>query len=199
MATVLFADVVGFTPMTARHLPEEMFEIIQPALEMFVNVIDHYGGKIAAFGGDSVMALFGVPTEQPDDAVRAVRAALEIQANVAPYARELKQDKGIDFSVRVGLDTGVVALGRIGGEQRAEFTALGDAVNLAFRLQQDQAQPGTVVISGHTYQQVRGRFRTESLGRVRVKGKFWPVKVYRVLGERVKSASVRESRRAKSN
>jgi class 3 adenylate cyclase len=141
------------------------------------------GGKIADFGGDSVMALFGVPTERPDDAIRAVRAALEIQTNVASYARELKQDRGIDFSARVGLDTGVVVLGEIGGGQRAEFTALGEAVNLACRIRA-LAEPGTVLITNHTYRQVRGRFRTGSLGSVQVKGKSWPIKAYQVLEER---------------
>jgi len=152
---------------------------------MFVDVVDRHGGKVANFGGDSVMALFGIPTEQPDDAIRAVRAALEIQANVAEYAHALKQSEGIDFAARVGLDTGVVVLGEIGGEQRAEFTALGDAVNLAQRME-TQAEPGTIVISDHTYQQVRGWFKTESLGLVPVKGKSRPVKAYRVLGERAR-------------
>jgi class 3 adenylate cyclase len=128
------------------------------------------------------MAVFGVPTGRPDDAVRAVRAALEIQAKVAAYARELKQSKGIDFSARVGLDTGVVVLGEIGGQQRAEYTALGEAVNLAQRLE-SEAEPGTIVISRHTYQQVRGWFKTESLGLVQVKGKSVPVRAYRVLEE----------------
>jgi len=191
MATVLFADVVGFTPMTEQHLPEDIFAIMKPALRMFVDVVDRHGGKVANFGGDSIMALFGVPTGQPDDAVRAVRAALEIQANVATYARELKQNLGIDFSARVGLDTGVVVLGQIGGEQRAEYTALGDAVNLAKRME-TQAQPGTVVISHHTYQQVRGRFRVESLGRVQVKGISRPIKAYRVLGERPARTGVKD-------
>ena len=183
MATVLFADVVGFTPMTEQHLPEDILTIMKPALRMFVDAVDRHGGKVANFGGDSIMALFGVPTGQPDDAVRAVRAALEIQANVATYARELEQNMAIDFSARVGLDTGVVVLGEIGGEQRAEYTALGDAVNLAKRME-THAQPGTVVMSYHTYQQVRGRFRVESLGWVQVKGKSRPVKAYRVLGEK---------------
>jgi class 3 adenylate cyclase len=184
MATVLFVDVVGFTPMTEQHLPEEVLAIIKPALQTFVDVIDRYGGKVANFGGDSVMAVFGVPTGRSDDAVRAVRAALEIQANMADYARQLRQSKGVDFSARVGLDTGVVVLGEIGGEQRAEYTALGDPVNLAQRLE-SKAQPGTVVISDHTYQQVRGHFRTEALGLKWFKGKSSPVKAYRVLGERI--------------
>jgi class 3 adenylate cyclase len=183
MATVLFADVVGFTPMSEQHIPEEILSVMKPALRMFVDVVDRHKGKVANFGGDSIMALFGIPTEQPDDAIRAVRAALEIQSNVVTYAQELRQDKGIDFAARVGLDTGVVVLGEIGGEQRAEYTALGDAVNLACRIQ-NLAEPGTIVISDHTYQQVRGRFKTESLGLMHVKGKSEPIKAYRVLGEK---------------
>lgn len=185
MATVLFADVVGFTPMTEQHLPEEILMIIKPVLRMFVDVVDHYGGKVTNFGGDSIMALFGVPSGQPDDAARAVRAALEIQTRVATYARELKQNQGIDFSARVGLDTGVVVLGEIGGEQRTEYTALGDAVNLAKRIE-TLAQPGTILISDHTYQQVRDWFSTESLGYEKVKGKSRPIHIYRVLAERIK-------------
>ncbi len=183
MATLLFADVVGFTPMTEQHVPEEILSIMKPALRMFVNVVDRHGGKVAYLGGDSIMALFGVPKEQPNDATRAVRAALEIQSHVTTYARELKQSKGIDFAARVGLDTGVVVLGELGGEQYSEYTALGDAVNLAQRLE-TFAQPGTVVISEHTYQQAHGWFKTEYLGLIQVKGKSRPVKAYQVLGER---------------
>jgi class 3 adenylate cyclase len=183
MATVLFADVVGFTPMSEQHIPEEILSIMKPALRMFVDVVDRHKGKVANFGGDSILALFGIPAEQPDDAIRAVRAALEIQSNVVTYAGELRQKKGIDFAARVGLDTGVVVLGEIGGEQRAQYTALGDAVNLAQRME-TQAEPGTIVISDHTYQQVRGWFKTESLGLVQVKGKSEPIKAYRVLGEK---------------
>jgi len=184
MATVLFVDVAGFTPMTEQRIPEDILAIMKPALQMFVDVVDRHGGRVANFGGDSVMALFGVPAEQSDDAIRAIRAALEIQAKVAVYAHELKKSKGIDFSARVGLDTGVVVLGEIGGEQRAEYTALGDAVNLAKRME-TRAEPGTIVISDHTYQQVRGWFKTESLGPIQVKGKSKPIKAYRVLGERI--------------
>jgi class 3 adenylate cyclase len=183
MTTVLFADVVGFTSMAERHVPEEVLTIIKPALRMFVEVVDRHGGKVAGFGGDSVLAMFGVPTEQPDDAVRAVRAALDILTSVASYAGQLKRDRGIDFSAKVGLDTGVVVLGEIGGEQRAEFTALGDAVNLAQRIE-EKAEPGTVVISGHTYQQICRRFDTESLGQVEIRGRSGPVEAYRVLGEK---------------
>jgi len=183
MVTVLFVDVVGFTPMTERSVPEEILEIMKSASRMFVDVVDRYGGKVANFGGDSVMALFGIPTEHPDDAIRAVRASLEIQANIAEYARGLMQSKRIDFSARVGLDTGVVVVGEIGGSQRAEFIAFGDAVNLAQRME-TLADPGTIVISDHTYQQIHGRFKTESLGRVRVKGKSRSVKAYRVLEEK---------------
>jgi class 3 adenylate cyclase len=180
MATVLFADVVGFTPMTEQHVPEDVLAIIKPALRMFVDAVDRHGGKVANFGGDSVMAVFGVPTSQPDDAVQAVRAALEIQSSVADYARGLRQNKGLDLSARVGLDTGVVVLGEIGGQQRAEYTALGNPVNLAQRLE-SKAEPGSIVISHHTYQQVRGYFKVRSLGLVRVKGRSNPIRAYLVL------------------
>ena len=138
---------------------------------------------ISALLKGSIMALFGFPTEQPDDAIRAVRAALGIQTNVAAYAHDLKQRKDVEFSVRVGLDTGVVTVGEISGDQRTEYTALGDPVNIAQRLE-GAADPGTVVISHRTFQLVRDWFTTESLGPVRVKGKSAPVKAYRVLGER---------------
>jgi class 3 adenylate cyclase len=153
---------------------------------MFVEAVYRHGGRVGNFGGDSIMALFGVPAEQNDDAIRAVRAALEIQARVTAYARELKQTKKMDFSARVGLDTGVVVLGEIGGEQRAEYTALGDPVNMAERMER-LAAPGTIVVSKHTYRQIRGRFRVEPLGEVKVKGKSRLVSAYRILGETAKN------------
>ncbi len=194
LATILFVDVVGSTPMAEHRVPEEVLSILKPALRMFVNVVDHHGGKVASFGGDSIVALFGIPSEQPDDAARAVRAALEIQAKVVAYSQELKQAKGIDFAARVGLDTGIVVLGEIGGEQRTEHTALGDPVNLACRLQH-LAEPGTVVISDCTYQQVHGQFKTEALGALQVKGKSDPVKAYRVLRERADTSKRKSDRK----
>lgn len=183
MATVLFVDVVGSTSLAERHVPEDFYAIIREALGKFADIVDRYGGKIADFGGDSMMVLFGVPTEQPDDATRAIQAALETLNAAAHYARELEQRKGIRFGVRIGLNTGVVILGRIGGKQRAEYTALGEAVNLAKRLQ-ELAQPDTVLISEHTYQQVRGRFEVKPLGAAMLKGITRPVETYQVLREK---------------
>lgn len=183
MATVLFADVVGSTLLAEQRLPEVVRDIISPAVRIFVDVADRHGGKIANLGGDSVMALFGVPVEQPDDAIRAVRAALEIQAQIAAFACELEKSKGMKFSARVGLNTGVVVLGELGGDQYSEYTALGDTVNLAKRLE-ELAEPGTVVISDHTLPQLHSQFRTKSLGMQQVKGKTDPVKVYQILEEK---------------
>jgi class 3 adenylate cyclase len=183
MATVLFADVVGSTSLAEQRLPEEFRDIIGPAVRIFVDVADWHGGKIAHLGGDSVMALFGVPVEQPDDAIRAVRAALEIQAHIATFACELEKNKGLEFSARIGLNTGVVVLGELGGEQYSEYTALGDTVNLAKRLE-ELAEPGTVVISDHTLQQLHNQFRAKSLGMQQVKGKTDHVKVYQILEEK---------------
>lgn len=183
LATLLFVDLVNFTTMAGDRRPEEIMRLIKQVTKLFSDPVERYGGKVIQFRGDGILALFGVPVEREDDAARAVRAGLDMQHNLETLGSEIAAQYGLSLSARIGLNTGVVVVGEMGDPQHSVHTAMGDAVNLAERMQR-VADPGCIVISESTYQQVRGLFWVRSLGATKVKGKVTPVKAYRILGER---------------
>jgi tetratricopeptide (TPR) repeat protein len=134
--------------------------------------------------GDAILAFFGAPVAHENDPERAVRAGLAILENIEPLRESLKRENKINFNVRVGINTGLVVVGEVGSEIRGEYTAMGDAVNLAARMEQTAA-PGTVQISQDTYRHVAPLFETEALGEIQVKGKSRPVPSHRVLGPKI--------------
>jgi class 3 adenylate cyclase len=129
------------------------------------------------------MALFGAPIAHEDHAARAVAAALAIQKKMAAYAADLRRGRGLEFGLRIGLNTGPVVVGTIGDDLRMDYTAQGETVNLAARLQQI-GDPGAVLSSEATARLVRRAFVTEDRGEVALKGIDHPVRVYAVTGER---------------
>ncbi len=177
--TVLFSDVVGFTPISEKLDPEEVGDLIRPAIDIMAEEIHTYEGTIAQFLGDGLMALFGAPLAHEDAPQRALYAALAIQRRLHEYGERLKP-KGIDFRMRVGVNTGLVIVGRIGDDLTMEYTALGDTVNLASRME-SAAEPGTVQVAESTYRLTEGYFDFQDLGEIQVKGKEQPVHAYRVL------------------
>jgi tetratricopeptide (TPR) repeat protein len=130
-----------------------------------------------------VLAFFGAPIAHEDDAERAARAGLEILSGIQPFAEDIKEEFDIDFDLRVGINTGPVVVGEIGTDLAMEYTAMGDAANVAARMEQT-AKPGTLQISEDTYKRIEKLFRTESLGTIELKGKDQPVEAYRVLEAR---------------
>lgn len=179
--TMLFSDLQGSTT-AAEHLdPEEWAEIMSGAFEHLIAPIYKYEGTLARMMGDAILAFFGAPIGHEDDPERAVRAGLEIVAQLKPYRQEVKQRWGVDFDVRVGVNTGLVVVGAIGSDLRVEYTAMGDAVNVAARMEQT-ASPGTVQISEATRRLVEGLFELEPLGPIEVKGRSEPVEAHRVVG-----------------
>jgi class 3 adenylate cyclase len=182
VVTILFCDVKGSTAF-AEHLdPEEWAEIMNAAFSYLIEPVQRYGGTVARLMGDAILAFFGAPAAHEDDPQRAVLAGLEIVSSIQEYRKQLEQEYGLDFNVRVGINTGSVVVGEVGTALAGEYTAMGDAVNLAARMEQT-AQPGTVQITGETYRQVGTYFDVESLGEMEVKGKSEAVAVYRVLGQ----------------
>jgi len=179
--TCLFCDVSGSTAAAERLDPEEWAEIINGAFERMIRPIYRYEGMVARLMGDAILAFFGAPIGHEDDPQRAVLAALEIQAGMEPYRSEVHQRLGIDFSLRVGINTGLVVVGEIGSDLRMEYTAIGDAINLAARMEQTTA-PGSIQISAGTHKLVAPFFECEALGELQIKGKSAPVSTYRVLG-----------------
>jgi len=178
--TVLFADVSGFTSMSEKLDPEEVHGLISDALVPVSEEIHRFEGTIVQFLGDGVMALFGAPIAHEDAPQRALYAALGIRERVREYAARLKP-KGLEFDMHIGLNTGLVMVGKIGDDLTMEYTAMGDTVNLASRLG-SLAQPGTIFVSENTYRLTEGYFEFKPLGEIEIKGKKQPVKAYELLG-----------------
>lgn len=183
VVTVLFSDVVGSTAMAEQMDPEEWTEIMNAAFKRLIEPVERYGGTVARLMGDAILAFFGAPRAHEDDPQRAVLAALTIVEKFEPFREKLQSEKGLDFNVRVGINTGLAVVGDVGSETAGEYTAMGDAVNLAARMEQT-AEPGTVQIAENTYRQVTPLFEMEALGGIEVKGKAEPVQSYRVLGRK---------------
>jgi class 3 adenylate cyclase len=184
IVTILFSDVKGSTAMGEHLDPEEVMEIMEGAFDLLIEPITRYEGALARLMGDGILAFFGAPIAHEDDAERACRAALEIIAGAQKYAARLEVARGIaGFSVRVGIHTGLVVVGEVGSDLRVEYTAMGDAVNLASWME-TAAEPGTVLITEDTHSLITALFDTESLGSIEVRGRQEPVAVYRVLAPR---------------
>ena len=188
LVTVLFADVAGFTLLAEQLDPEEVHRIINGCFELITAEIHRLEGTINQYTGDGVMALFGAPIAHEDGARRAVHAALGIQRALREYAARLRAERGLTVAMRIGLNTGWVVVGRIGDDLRMDYTAVGDTTNLAARMQQN-ARPGSVVVTGTTHKAVEGFFETLDLGLVDVKG-HEPVEAFEVLRARSRRSRI---------
>jgi class 3 adenylate cyclase len=177
LATVLFADIVGSTQMSQGLDPEEIVEVMDGGLQRLAAPIEEHGGRVTRFMGDGFKAVFGVPVAHENDAEQAIRAGLRILEVAQAYSAELEATRRLrGFSVRVGINTGLVI---VGGVSEAEDTVMGLAVNLGARIE-SAAPAGGLMISHHTYRHVRGVFDVEPLEPVEVKGFPEPVSVYLV-------------------
>jgi predicted ATPase/class 3 adenylate cyclase len=177
LVTVLSLDIVGSTQMGHQFEPEDYLEIMDGGLQRLAGHVEARGGQILRFMGDGFLALFGAPVSHENDAEMAVRAALGIQEEAQAYAAEVEARwKVPGFRVRVGVNTGMVA---IGGYSEAENTVMGLPVNLGVRLE-SAAPPGGILISHSTLQQVRGLFEIEPTAPIMAKGFAEPIQVYLV-------------------
>ena len=178
--TMLFCDVKGSTAAAEKVDPETWTDIMNGIFEFMIRPVYKYEGTVPRLMGDAILAFFGAPIAHEDDPQRAVLAGLEILEGIKEYAEEIRLKHGLEFGLRVGINTGLVVVGAIGSDLRMEYTAIGDAINLAARMEQT-AVPGTVQISDETYKLVAPFFEFEALGDVEVKGKAAPIKTYRPL------------------
>lgn len=191
VVTILFSDVKGSTALGEERDPEEVLEIMNGAFEVLIEPIYRYEGTLARLMGDAILAFFGAPIAHEDDPVRAALAALAIQAGMPEYAAQVeKKYNAKGFSVRVGINTGLVVVGEVGSDLRVEYTAMGDAINVASRLE-NAAAPGTIVVSENTARLIRHAFDLESLGGLELKGKAEPVQAYRVIKRKETPESAR--------
>jgi len=177
--TVLFADVANYTSMSEKLDPEEVHQIMDGAFKILMDELHRFEGTINQFTGDGVMALFAAPLAHEDHAQRACHAALSIQKAMGGYGERTEKDCGIEFKMRIGLNSGPVIVGSIGDDLRMDYTAIGDTTNLASRME-SMAKPGTILVSGDTHRLVRDFFEFDCLGKVEVKGKE-PQEVYELI------------------
>jgi class 3 adenylate cyclase len=190
IVTMVFCDIQGSTAAAEVLDPEEWHEIVNGAFEHMIAPVYKYEGTIARLMGDGILAFFGAPIAHEDDPQRSILASLEILEGIEAYREKIKKEWDMAVNVRVGINTGLVVVGGVGSDLRMEYTALGDAINLAARMEQT-AEPGTIQISADTHRLVAPIFSFEDLGGIEVKGKREPVQTYRVLGIKTTPGQIR--------
>jgi class 3 adenylate cyclase len=178
--TVMFCDVVDSTTLSGQLDPEEYRDVLRAYQAACGEVIQRFDGYTAQHLGDGLLVYFGFPTAHEDDAQRAILAGLGMLDAMQRLNTRLAQEHGVRLSIRVGLHTGLTVIGDIGAGQKHELLALGEAPNIAARIQ-SLAAPDTVAISADTYRLVEGYFTVEDLGRQTLRGVAEPLQVYRVL------------------
>jgi len=179
--TVLFCDLADSTALAERIGPEAMHTLLNRFFELALDGVHRYEGTINQFLGDGVMALFGAPIAHEDHAQRALSAALAIQRDLAPVRDDVHRLHGVEFRLRIGINTGLVVVGAIGRDLRMDYTAVGDTTNLASRML-NVGQPGQIVCTSATHRLTGGFFEFEDLGEFAVKGKSEPEVIYGIMG-----------------
>ncbi|MDM7999229.1 MAG: adenylate/guanylate cyclase domain-containing protein [Dehalococcoidia bacterium] len=195
LVTVLFADVANYTAMSEKLDPEEVHQIMEGCFQILMDEIHRYEGTIDKFTGDGVMALFGAPLAHEDHAQRACYAALAIQKALESYGQKVEKDCKLPFRMRVGLNSGPVIVGSVGKDLKMDYTAVGDTVNLASRMQ-SLAEPGRILVSADVYKMARDFFNFKARGKKEVKGKEEAVEAYELLeptevASRIEAAALR--------
>lgn len=184
--TVLFSDIRGFTTMTERGQPEEIVGLLNEYFTRMVDIVFRHQGTLDKFVGDMVMALFGAPLDDPDHALHAVEAALDMVAELETLnGRWAAEGRPAGVDIGIGINTGSMIAGNIGSEQIMSYTVIGDAVNLGSRLESLNKQYGTrILVSDATLARLHGRYMVRPLGEVVVKGKTQPAGVYEITGRK---------------
>jgi adenylate cyclase len=179
--TVLFADVMGSMDLAEQHDPEEWRKIMQRFFSILADAVTEFEGTVDKFTGDGIMAVFGAPVAYEDHARRACYAALRMLDDVAEYAAELRREEGLNFSVRVGANSGEVVAGAIGDAAGGDYTAIGHTVGLAQRMEA-LAEPGKAYLTESTAALAEGFLELEDLGEFGIKGASRPVRVFELAG-----------------
>ncbi|MDY6905024.1 MAG: adenylate/guanylate cyclase domain-containing protein [Thermodesulfobacteriota bacterium] len=177
-ATILFADIRGFTFFSEQNEPEQVIDLLNEYFEIAAGVILDHGGYVDKFMGDAVLGVFGIPVFHSNHVERALQAALTIQEHLRKVA---KRGNTLLTAVGIGIDTGVIVSGNIGSQDKMEYTVIGSSVNAASRLS-GIAGPGETIISTHVYERLRHQISAEKLPARHIKGWTEPVETYKVLG-----------------
>lgn len=181
--SVLFLDVRGFTPLSEKMQPEEIVDVLNSFFHDITKSIFEHGGTLDKFIGDAVMAIFNAPLELENHEVQAVRTAIQIQQRAQVIQRRLEEKYGRTVAFGIGVNCGDAVVGNIGAMERLDYTAIGDTVNLAARLESN-SKPNQIIISQRVYEQViaakANDIRMTYMGAINVKGKSEPVEIYEV-------------------
>ncbi|HQN79800.1 MAG TPA: adenylate/guanylate cyclase domain-containing protein [Kiritimatiellia bacterium] len=181
--TIFFSDLQGFSTISERLGPEDLTRLLNDYLSDMTDIILEEGGTLDKYEGDAIIAFWNAPLAQPDHAVRAVRAAVRCQRKLAERRAEFEQRTGAVLKMRIGLNTGAVVVGNMGSSNRFDYTVLGDAANLASRLEGANKALGTfLMIAESTWTQTDGAFPGRELGQLTVVGRKAPVRVYEATG-----------------
>ncbi|HEY61412.1 MAG TPA: GAF domain-containing protein [Anaerolineae bacterium] len=178
LITALFADIRGYTKFSEGLIPEKLVSILNRYLSIAAEAILDYGGTIDKFQGDAVIAWFNAPIPQKDHTLRAIKSALDIQRKVRLLHKELSAPARLSYGI--GIHSGEAILGLIGTEKRLDYTAIGDSINIAKRIQ-EKAIDNQILISAEAYQQVRSQIIAEPIEPLFAKGKSHPIKVFKVI------------------
>jgi len=175
--TVMFVDIRGFTAFSEANAPEKVVSMVNRYLALTSHAIQEQGGTIDKYIGDATMALFNAPNDLPDHAMRAVLAGWAMKKGAIALREEILRDYGVDMQFGIGINTGNAVVGNMGSEFRMDYTAIGDTVNTAARLESN-AQKGQVILSDATYQYVKGRVQVTDMGLLNVKNKQIGIQIY---------------------
>ncbi|MDZ7263787.1 MAG: adenylate/guanylate cyclase domain-containing protein [candidate division KSB1 bacterium] len=182
VATAFFSDIKDFTTVSESLSPEELVAVLNEYLSVMTEIVFKYQGYLDKYAGDAIMAIFGIPVEQDGHAVNACHAALEMMRELEKLREKWQREGKPQFECRIGLNSGPMIAGNIGGHNRFDYTAIGDSVNLASRLEGVNKVYGTsIIISEDTFMLVQDKFWCRELDFIRVKGKNNPVRIYELL------------------
>jgi adenylate cyclase len=181
--SVFFTDIRGFTAISEREQPQRLVRILNTFLTGVASAIEKHGGVVEEFMGDGVKALFGAPVQHEDDALRSVRASLELQRSMPAINEEIRKLGGSPLAIGIGVHTGVVVAGKMGSITRLKYTVVGDGVNLASRLEGLTKRYGVGIIVSETTRDRSPEICFREIDRVRVKGRDAPVAIFEPLGQ----------------
>jgi adenylate cyclase len=185
--TVLFADIRGFTSISEHAQPERIVGLLNRYFSAMTDIIFAHGGTLDKYLGDGLMALFGAPTATPEDASNALNAAVAMQRRILGINIELREEGFSEIGVGIGLHTGEATIGYIGSERRSEYTAIGDTVNTASRLESN-ARGGEILVSDATATSARSRYKLKPRDPIMVKNREQQVALWEVDWQRASGA-----------
>jgi adenylate cyclase len=180
--TVLFSDIVNFTTISEKMPPQELVILLNDFLDRMTDIVKKHYGTVDKYVGDAIVAFWGAPKSQDDHALRACKTALEMQRTLAEMRMKQVAEMKPPLSIRIGVNTGPMVVGNMGGTERFSYTVIGDSVNLGSRLESANKQYGTsVMISENTYEKVKNDVIVRELDLLVVKGKTAPIRAYELL------------------